>query len=68
MKEEILKTQEEWSEYLKHTILSTEDYKKPNFQYLWHEEKITREEYERKNLILEIEILKCPVIEEYNTK
>lgn len=40
-----LKTQQEWAEHLNHTVLWSEDYKKN----IWFEEKITREEYEKRN-------------------
>ena len=50
MRMDELKTSEEWSKLCKHIVLDEDGWDRENFQYSWHEERITREEFEKRFL------------------
>jgi len=42
------KTSEEWSKLCKHVVLDPDGWDRKNFRFSWHEEKITKEEFEKR--------------------
>ena len=44
------RTSEEWQKLCRHEILDPDGWDRKNFQFSWHEEKITREEFEARLL------------------
>ena len=43
-----MKTSEEWQELCRIEILDPDGWDRQNYQFSWHEELITREEFERR--------------------
>ncbi len=46
--EELKKTSEEWSKSSNFKVLDADGWDRSNFKFSWHEEKITKEEFEKR--------------------
>ena len=44
----MLKTSEEWQKKCTATVLDPDGWDRTNYQYSWHEEKITQQEFEKR--------------------
>ena len=54
-----LKTSDQWQILCKTKVLDPDGWDRKNFQYSWHEEKISRNEFERRLLFSTVEGFRC---------
>lgn len=61
----MLKTSEDWQKECTVIILDPDGWDRKNYQYSWHEEKITREEFEKRMVSSTVKFTK-PMFDENN--